>query len=202
MKKILIMISITMSILFFSGCSLNNSNSPSDTVKAFLDKYKNQDKEVVSNLDDTISEEYTGEYKDRYKKIMMNQYKNMEYDITDEIVDGNTALVTAEVTVFDYSSAIENANNYLTEHEDEFYKDSKDETSKDEKEDNTENIKESADNMIDNAKFLAYKLGLLEKVSDKKTYTIEFSLTKEKDDWKLDSLTDTDIEKLHGIYSE
>jgi hypothetical protein len=45
-------------------------------------------------------------------------------------------------------------------------------------------------------------IGLLEKVSDKKTYTIEFSLTKENDEWKMDSLSDTDIEKLHGIYSE
>ena len=57
-------------------------------------------------------------------------------------------------------------------------------------------------NSIDNTKFLEYKLGLLENVSDKTTYTIEFSLTKEDDNWKIDSLTDTDIEKLHGIYSE
>ena len=64
----------------------------------------------------------------------------------------------------------------------------------------TENNKDSA--ISNYEKFLEYKLGLLEDVSDKTTYTIEFSLTKEDDDWKLDSLTDTDIEKLHGIYSE
>lgn len=183
MKKIVISLLVTLSVLVLSACSLGNNISPKDTVKSFLDKYKNQDQEVIDDLEDTISSEYTGEYKERYKELMINQYKNMDYQITDEVVDGNTALVTAEITVYDYSNAIDNANDYLTEHEDEFYKDEK-------------------EKIVDNEKFLEYKLKLLENVSDKKTYSIEFSLTKEQDVWKLDSLTDTDIEKLHGIYSE
>ena len=183
MKKIVISLLVIISVFALSACSLGNMISPKDTVKSFLDKYKNQDQEILDDLDETISSEYTGEYKERYKDLMINQYKNMDYEITDEIVDGNTALVTADITVYDYSNAIDNANDYLTEHEEEFYKDEKEKS-------------------IDNEKFLKYKLGLLENVSDKKTYTIEFSLTKEQDGWKMDSLTDSDIEKLHGIYSE
>ena len=202
MKKIILSVFISLSIFLLCACSLGNSNDPKETVKDFLDKYKNQDSDVISDLDETISSEYTGENKERYKNLMINQYKNMEYRITDEVVDGSTALVTAEITVFDYSSAIEEANDYLSEHQKEFYKDSKDETTEDDANNKVDDAKTSANNIIDNAKFLAYKLGLLEKVSDKKKYTIEFSLTKDKDDWKLDSLTDSDIEKLHGIYSE
>ena len=199
MKKIVLVIVLTLSVFILSACSLGEMNSPKDKVKEFLDRYKNQDSEVLSDLDDTISSEYTGDYKERYKTLMINQYKNMEYKITDEVIDGNTALVTADITVYDYSSAIDNANNYLTEHEDEFKKKSSDETSKEDEENNDNGI---VDDIIDNEKFLEYKLGLLEDVSDKKTYTIEFSLTKEDDKWKLDSLTDSDIEKIHGIYSE
>ena len=199
MKKIVLVIVLTLSVFILSACSLGEMNSPKDKVKEFLDRYKNQDSEVLSDLDETISSEYTGDYKERYKTLMINQYKNMEYKITDEVIDGNTALVTADITVYDYSSAIDNANNYLTEHEDEFKKKSSDETSKEDEENNDNGI---VDDIIDNEKFLEYKLGLLEDVSDKKTYTIEFSLTKEDDKWKLDSLTDSDIEKIHGIYSE
>ena len=45
-----------------------------------------------------------------------------------------------------------------------------------------------------------YKLSLMEKVTDKVKYTIEFTLTKVNDEWQLDALSNSDIEKLHGIY--
>lgn len=179
MKKIL----IGFFIFLLSACSLMGMNTPKEKVKELLDKYKNQDSTIITQLDDTISSEYKGDYKDRYKKLMINQYKNMEYKITDEIIDGNTAVVTADVTVYNYGSMIDNANEYLREHEEEFYKD--------------EEKKE-----IDDDKFLDYKLDLLEEVDDKKTYTIEFTLTKEDNEWKLDDLSNDNISKIHGIYYE
>lgn len=179
MKKILLGIFIT----FLSACSLMGTNTPKERVKELLDKYKNQDTSIITQLEETISGEYKGEYKDRYKELMLNQYKNMEYKITDEIIDGNTAVVTADVTVYNYGSMIDNANEYLKEHEQEFYKD--------------EEKKE-----IDNDKFLDYKLDQLEQVEDRKTYTIEFTLTKDNNEWKLDDLSNENISKLHGIYYE
>ena len=200
MKKIFLALSVC---LLLSACTLGIANTPKEIVKEFLDKYKNQDTEVLENLDETISSEYTGGYKERYKTLMVNQYKNMEYKITDEVVDGDTAVVTADITVFDYSNAINNADTYLSEHESEFYKDSSDETTRENDESVTNNENDATGNgVLDNDKFLEYKLNQLEDVTDRKTYTIEFSLTKEDGKWKLDSLSDTDIEKLHGIYSE
>ena len=45
------------------------------------------------------------------------------------------------------------------------------------------------------------KLTQMENISDTITYTIEFTLTKINGEWQLDSLSNADIEKLHGIYN-
>lgn len=180
MKKIL----IGFFIFLLSACSLMGSNSPKEKVKELLDKYKNQDNMVISDLDEVISTEYSGNNKERYKTLLLNQYKNMEYKITDEIIDGNTAVVTVDVVVYDYASSIDSANDYLKKHEEEFY------------------IEDSEEKTIDNDKFNDYKLDLLEETTDRKTYTIEFTLTKEDKEWVLDTLSDDNISKIHGLYNE
>ena len=53
----------------------------------------------------------------------------------------------------------------------------------------------------DKDKFISYKLSQMENVSDKVKYTIEFTLTKVNDEWQMDSLSNADIEKIHGIYA-
>ena len=180
MKKLL----TVFFIILLSACSLITSNTPKEKVKELLDNYKNQDSTIIAELEDVISDEYSGDYKDRYKTLMLNQYKNMEYKITDEIIDGNTAVVSADVTIYDYGSSIESANEYLKKHEEEFYKE------------NNEN------KIIDDDKFMDYKLDLLEKTTDRKTYTIEFTLTKEDKEWVLDDLSNENISKIHGLYIE
>ena len=112
---------IALFVLLLTACSLGMNNTPKAKVKELLDRYKNQDSSIISNLDDSISSEYSGIFKDRYKTLIINQYKNLEYKIKDEVIDGNTAIVTADVTVYNYGSAIDAANNYLVEHEKEFY---------------------------------------------------------------------------------
>ena len=185
MKKYIVI----LFLLLITGCSLGVASTPREKVKEFLDKYKNQDSEVLNNLDEIVSSEYSGDFAERYKNIMKNQYKNMTYKITDEIIEGDDASVIAEITVFDYSSIIKNANTYLTEHKKEFLKD---------------NINENSitSDSIDNDKFLEYKFGLLENASDTKTYSIEFILHKNDNTWEMDSLSESDIEQIHGLYDE
>jgi DNA-directed RNA polymerase subunit L len=140
---------------------------------------------------------------------MTNQYKNMEYEIKDEIIEDDNAVVEVEVTVYDYASALKNANTYLNEHLDEFKADVKDavEDAKDAVEDAVDNDNEvstdtdtSSDSDYDEDKFMDYKISEMEKVKDTTKYTIEFTLTKVNDEWQLDDLSNSDIEKLHGIY--
>ena len=61
---------------------------------------------------------------------------------------------------------------------------------------------DSEEKKVDNDKFLDYKLDLLEEVEDRKTYTVEFTLTKEEKDWVLDDLSNENISKIHGLYNE
>ena len=67
---------------------------------------------------------------------------------------------------------------YLENHEDEF----------------------TTDNKFDDEKFMDYKIKEMQAVKDKVKYTLNFTLTKENDKWKLGDITDSMREKIHGIY--
>lgn len=210
MKKFI----VVLMVILLSACTLGKAVTPRQKVSEFLDKYKNENTDILSQLDETIDTEITDDdQKDRYRTLMVNQYKNMEYEIKDEIIEDDNAVVEVEVTVYDYASAIKNSNTYLNEHLDEFKKDEKetinendadDETTKDTEDDEMDTNKDNNDTITDadydDTKFMDYKLSLMEKVTDKVKYTIEFTLTKVNDEWQLDSLSNSDIEKLHGIY--
>ena len=204
MKKIL----IPLLVIFLSACNLGLEATPKQKVSEFLDKYKNQDSTILSQLEETVNNEYANDdYRKRYKTLMTNQYKNLEYEITDEIIEGDNAVVEAKITVYDYASAIRNANDYLNNNADEFkiasptidMEDANDETTKDTEKDTLTN---NNNNNYNEDKFIDYKLTQMENVSDKTTYTIEFTLSKVNGTWQMDSLSNADIEKIHGIYNQ
>lgn len=179
MKKLALLF---MSIFLLTGCT-SLMNTPTDKVEEYLDKYKTVDNEIVDQLEKVVDEVGTmnSDNKDKYKELMKKQYQNLSYKIKDETIDGDKATVETEIEVYDYKTSMDTSDRYLSEHNDEFLKE---------------------DKTVDNDKFMTYKLEALEKVKDKVTYTINFSLTKDKDGkWKLDEISDTDRLKLHGLYS-
>ena len=200
MKKILLI----MTVLVLSACSLGMSTTPKQKVSEFLDKYKKQDETILSQLEETIKSEYTkDDYRDRYKNLMINQYKNMEYTLKDEIIDGDNAVVEAEITVYDYGSSIRKANEYLNSNPDKFKKEDKTTIDEEDSDDETTDESKLDSGLLgnyDEDKFIDYKLSEMEKVTDTVTYTIEFTLTKVDNEWQIDALSNSDIQKLHGIY--
>lgn len=212
MKKII----IGLMVILLSACTLGAAATPRQKVSEFLDKYKNQNDDILTQLDETIKNDITNtEHRDRYKTLMTNQYKNMEYEIKEEIIEENNAVVEVEITVYDYASAIRNSNEYLNNHSDEFSKDEKTANIGNDIKDTAEDIKDNVENGVNNVKdnlenkttndydedkFMDYKLKEMEKVTDTVKYTIEFTLTKVNGEWQLDALSNSDIEKLHGIY--
>ena len=178
MKKFL----IGFLLIVLTGCSLNMKSSPKQKVEDYLNNYKNESSSVIDQLKDTVEAAFDNEdYRGRYKTLMINQYKEMKYKVTDEVIEDNTAVVEVEITVLDYGSAITKAEEYYKENKDEFTKDDK----------------------IDNDKYDDYRLTLMEKVKDTINYKIEFNLTKDDNgEWQIDNLSDDTIEKLHGIYVE
>ena len=203
MKKIL----VGLMIVLLSACTLGAATTPKQKVAELLDKYKNQDKSILTQLDETINTEYSNDdYRNRYRTLMTNQYKNMEYKLKDEVIEGDNAVVEAEITVYDYASAIRNSNEYLNNNPNEFMasnptvdmEDSEDETTKDENTNQNDGLLSN----YDQDKFIDYKLTQMENVNDTVTYTIEFTLTKVDGVWKIDNLSNADIEKIHGIFMQ
>lgn len=177
MKKIL----AVLSIIILTGCTLDISNTPTKKVEEYLNKFQILDEEVLNELDDVINEKkLDNENKEEYREIIKKQYKDMQYTIKEESIDGDEATVTAQIIVKDFTKIINDAEIYKRENMNEFY------------ENNTYN-----DNL--------YKKYLINKLKDAKervTYTLEFTLHKENTKWKLDPITEEIEDKILGIYKD
>ena len=180
MKNIKLFLLLSLALVIV-GCG-NMSNTPTKKVEEFLSKYQTQDKEVLDQLDTVVDDAIvlTEDQKDDYYDLMKRQYKNLNYKIKDEVIDGDNATVVVEVEVLDYGNAISEAETYLNNNKEEFLLEDKE--------------------TIDTEKFMTYKISKMGEVKEKVTYTINFTLTKEDGTWKLNDLSDIDHLKLHGLY--
>ena len=179
MKKFLLVLA---TLLLIVGCDIVMS-SPTKRVERFLSKYQTIDEEVLVQLDEMVNKEETlnEELKKAYKEVMKNQYQNLYYIIKDEKVDGNHAVVTVEIEVFDYSKSMRKADDYLIKNEKDF---------------------SNEKGEIDSYKFMTYKIDKMKNTKDKIKYTIEFKLTKNNNKWNLDEIDEVTRQKIHGTYIE
>ena len=166
MKKKLLLFVIP--ILFLVGCSM--SNTPTSKVEDLFTKYQTLDTDIDTGINNVLNEQNLSEsQKERYRNILEKQYKNLTYQIKEEIIDGNTATVVTEIEVTDLKKSISDLVF-----------------------DSTIYTKETYDEE---------KLNRLEKAKDKVKYTLELTVTKDKnDEWKLDALTNEQIKKIQGMY--
>lgn len=178
MKKFLLLV---ISLFLLVGCE-SVMNNPTKRVEVFLNKYQTMDNEVLSQLDDTLNNDgtLTTTQKEAYKEIMKKQYQNLTYTIKDEEVDGDDATVKVEIEVYDFNKAMNDADSYLLDHQDEFI---------------------DENNNIDNEKFMDYKISQMKDTKEKVKYTIEFTLTKNDNKWQLDDVDEVTRQKIHGIYN-
>ena len=169
-------------LVVVAGCS-NTMNTPTSKVEEFFSKYQNMDDDVATQLDQVLKDDTTmsDEQKEKYRALMEKQYQNLSYKIKSEQTDGDNATVIVELEVFDYNNALSEAEDYIDEHESEFA-DDEDET---------------RDEKIDH-----YKINAMKEVTDKASYTINFSLIKDNKKWVLEKISDSDLEKIHGLYED
>ena len=178
MKKILLLL---VSLFLVTGCN-DMMNTPTRRVEEYLGKYQILDSTVLTELDNVVdNSDYSKDYKEEYKELMIKQYQNLSYKIKNEQTDGDTATVIVELEVFDYNNALSEAEDYIDEHESEFV-DDEDET---------------RDEKIEH-----YKINAMKEVTDKASYTINFSLIKDNKKWVLEKISDSDLEKIHGLYED
>ena len=168
MKKI---VSLFIFLLLLVGCSL--SNSPTSRVENLLNKYQTLDSDISSGINDVLKEENLNDsQKDRYRKVIEKQYKGLTYQIKDERIDGDTAIISTEIEVMDYKKVIYETNSYF------------------------QSIYDYSVEDYNNT-----KLDKLEKAKDKVKYTIDFEVKKDKNgNWKLSSLSNEAIKKIQGMY--
>lgn len=177
MKKKIMLLAVCFIMLFTTACSLGST--PTSAVERLLSKYNTNDEEIVVELDDYVNEsDLTDEQSTKYKDVYLKQFKDMKYEIKEEKIDGDTATVTAQITVYDYYNAEKEANDYLTNNPDEF----------------------QTDGVYDKSLFTDYKLKKLSEANDTVDYTIDFTLTKVDNEWVVNDLTNEQLEKIHGVY--
>jgi len=110
MKKIIFLtIALFTTLIFLTGCSL--SNTPTSKVEELFNKYQMLDEDINEEINKLLeTETLTVNQKERYKKIIENQYKNLTYEIKDEIIDGDTAKVVTQIEVLDFRKTIDKLN--------------------------------------------------------------------------------------------
>lgn len=180
MKKILISF-LGILMIVTTGCD-QIDNNPTKQVEDLMSKYQTMDDDVIDDLNTVVDAEdnLSSEQRNRYKKLLEKQYKDLSYTIKDETIDGDNAIVEIEIQVTDLSKVLNESEIYLKDHEQEFLGD---------------------DNKFSQSKYTDYKLEQLEKANTKVKYTLELTLTKIDGEWEVDNLTETERQKIHGIYN-
>ena len=178
MKKLFLILSLI--IFICTGCK-NMSNTPTAKVENFLEKYQSMDTNVLNQLDAIVVNrmDLTNEQKSNYKVLMEKQYQNLSYTIKDEIISDDSANVIVEIETYDYRNALNKSEQYFDANKEQFIK---------------------RDGTIDLEKYWDYKIEEMTKVNDRITNEITFTLYKEKDNWILNEISDTDRDKIHGLF--
>lgn len=179
MKKRILFIFVLLVLLV--GCD-SMMNTPIKRVEEFLNKYQSLDKEILSQLDSIMEDENSGlssENFEDYKDIMKTQYKDLSYTIKEEMIDGDNATVTVEIEVYDYKTAIKEAEDFYTANPNEF---------------------KTEEGKLDNSKYTNYKIEKMKKAKDRIKYTLNLTLSRKDKKWVMNNITDTDRQKIHGLY--
>lgn len=169
MKRFLLLVFLLSLSLF--GCSL--SNTPTSKVEELLMKYQKLDSDIKADIETVLSDDtLTLEQKNRYRALLEKQYKNMQYEVKEEMIDGDKAVVTVSIEVTDFKKVIKEVEGEYVDMD-------------------NYSIKEYNDT----------KLQRLEKAMDKVTYTLDIDVIKnENGNWYVDNLTNLDKKKIQGMY--
>lgn len=176
MKKIFTLLAV---LFILTGCTLLGK-SPKDEVSRFFNNYKNNSESVVKELDTYLAtQDLTEDTLKDYKELYLKQYSNLKYEIKDQKIDGDNALVETQITVYDYYKSDKLAGDYFTANQADFVDD---------------------DGDIDFSKYFKYKIKKMLDTTDTVSYTITLNLKKNDDKWEVEPLTHEELMKLHGTY--
>lgn len=177
MKKLFNILIFLLLTITLTGCS----KSAKMTVEEYLDRYNSLDAEVLNDMNEIVNmENMSTEDKEIYTAIFKKQYADLQYKILDEEYDGDEAIIKVKISVYDYYKVQKEASTYLANNADEF---------------------NNEDGIYEPSLFIKYKLEKMKMATDKVDYTIDFYVVKNDNKWIVSSLSNADLEKIHGIYN-
>lgn len=179
MKKIIIGLFLMFTLV---GCGTSGLlNTPTKKVEMFFSKYQSLDNDVLAQINKVASDDLSlsNDQKDEYVELMKKHYQALKYEIKDETIDGDSATVTAEIEVMDYSKILDEASSYRNEHEEEFL---------------------DIDNNFDESLYNKYRIEQLKKAEDTVKYNIEITLSKIDGEWVIDDIPSEVEDKIQGVY--
>jgi len=105
-KKKLLLFALPILFIILVGCEM--ANTPTSKVEDLFTKYQKLDTDIDNGINNILDEQNLSEsQKERYRDILEKQYKNLTYQIKEETIDGDNAIVTAEIEVTDLKKSLE-----------------------------------------------------------------------------------------------
>ena len=105
-KNKVLLFALPILFIILVGCEM--ANTPTSKVEDLFTKYQKLDTDIDNGINNILEEQNLSEsQKERYRKILENQYKNLTYQIKEETIDGDNATVTAEIEVTDLKKSLE-----------------------------------------------------------------------------------------------
>lgn len=102
MKKLFF---ILLVVFLLTGCMMGNT--PTSLVENLFSKYQMLDDDIKKEINTMLgNQNLSDEQIARYRKVLENQYKNLTYEVKNEVIDGDKAIVTVEIEVIDYKKAV------------------------------------------------------------------------------------------------
>lgn len=176
-KRYLKALIIFLGLFALTGCFGNFT--PSERVEDMFNRYIKNDKDIMDELDDYMSlQNLNSAQQEKYKDIIKNEYATIKYDIKDEQINGDEAVVKADIEVKDLYKASKEAGKYLADNSEDFY----------------------VDGNYNRDKFIDYKLDQMQKYGETVKYTIDIDLVLKEGIWTIEQLDEETLEKIHGIY--
>ena len=106
LKNKLLLFALPILFITLVGCEM--ANTPTSKVENLFTKYQKLDNDIDNGINSVLNEQNMSDsQKERYRKILEKQYKNLTYQIKEETIDGDTATVIAEIEVTDLKKSVD-----------------------------------------------------------------------------------------------
>lgn len=175
---ILFLLILIISIIYLVIGIFFKKEDPVELTNNYLEAYQKLDEKIISKISYDYNDKLTKKQKEFYKSIMKKQYENLKYEITKEEVNETDAVITVLINVYDYSSAIAKANNYIEVYSDKFQKNGK----------------------FDTYKAIDYKLEALNTYNERVDYSLNFYYYLDNGKWIMTDINEIDLKKINGSY--